>query len=250
MGVSNRRFPKGDRRLRLFSLPFGRSRRSEIPCKKAHFRKEAPSLKQISLNHLQGIERPIPMAAFIPMRRIHARANQPVANVIPRPQGRFHIRPVVRIHIHRIVRPFALGGGNQLPHDIIAVRPAGVLRADGHLPFGALHALADAAHVHRNRLRHTIRHRRRAAMPNFLIDRDVDVHAALRRQILVLQILRERLQDADRQLVIQEAALDVPAFGDAAARVKADEIAHVDAELANILRRAALYCPHPSLRSL
>ena len=75
-------------------------------------------------------------------------------------------------------------------------------------------------------------------MPDFLIHRDVDVHAALRCQILVLQILCERLQDADGQLVIQEAALDVPAFGDAAARVKADEIAYVDAELANILRRA------------
>ena len=28
---AHRRFPKGDRRLRLFPLPFGRSRRSEIP---------------------------------------------------------------------------------------------------------------------------------------------------------------------------------------------------------------------------
>ena len=32
MGVSNRRFPKGDRRLRLFSLPPPRLRRGEIPC--------------------------------------------------------------------------------------------------------------------------------------------------------------------------------------------------------------------------
>ena len=81
-------------------------------------------------------------------------------------------------------------------------------------------------------------------MPDFLIHRDVDVHAALRCQILVLQILRKRLQDADGQLVIQEAALDVPAFGDAAARVKADEIAHIDAELANILRRADILVQH------
>ena len=28
----DRKFPKGDRRLRLFALPFGRLRRGEIPC--------------------------------------------------------------------------------------------------------------------------------------------------------------------------------------------------------------------------
>ena len=31
-GCALRRFPKGDRRLRLFSLPFGRLRRGEISC--------------------------------------------------------------------------------------------------------------------------------------------------------------------------------------------------------------------------
>ena len=31
-GCAPRRFPKGDRRLRLFSLPFGRLRRGEISC--------------------------------------------------------------------------------------------------------------------------------------------------------------------------------------------------------------------------
>ena len=33
---NHRRFPKGDRRLRLFSLPFGRARRRDSPCNKKH----------------------------------------------------------------------------------------------------------------------------------------------------------------------------------------------------------------------
>ena len=122
--------------------PPRRLRRGDSPCPGKIQAWKCCLLEQIPLNNFERVQRPIPMAAFIPMRRIHASANQPMANVIPRPQGRFHIRPVVAdTHPPHSPPLRALRGGNQLPHDIIAVRPAGVLRADGHLPFGALHAL-------------------------------------------------------------------------------------------------------------
>ncbi len=49
-----------------------------------------------------------------------------------------------------------------------------------------------------------------------------------------MDVLREPEQDADAQLVIQEAALDVTAGSDPCARLKADEIADGDAEFANV----------------
>ena len=44
--VATRRFPKGDRRLRLFSLPFGRLRRGEIPATTKSSRRQPQKLRR------------------------------------------------------------------------------------------------------------------------------------------------------------------------------------------------------------
>ena len=141
----------------------------------------------------------------------------------------------MRVDVDDVVGVFLLRGSDQLAHDLVGVRPAGVLRADGHLPLGTLQAVAHAAHVDGDGLGHARRDGRRTAMADLLIDRDMDVDAAGRRQIFVAQEFGEAQQDADGQLVVQEAALDVALLRHAGARLEADEIARRDAELFDVV---------------
>ena len=73
-------------------------------------------------------------------------------------------------------------------------------------------------------------------MADLLIRCDQDIDLALWLHLLLLQILCITEQYAGTQLIIQKAALDVPAFGHDRTRIKADKITCHDAKLSDILR--------------
>ena len=54
------------------------------------------------------------MAALIAVAGIYARADQPMADVVARAQGGFHIRAIGGIHVYRVVRALTLGRIDQL----------------------------------------------------------------------------------------------------------------------------------------
>ena len=188
----------------------------------------------ILFQQLQRIHHAVLVAAFVAMGGVHARADQTVADVIAGFQRDFNIGTVVRVDIDRVIGPRGFGCGNEGLRCLIGIRAAGVLGADRYLAFGALQAFADAAHVDGDGIRDADGNSGGAAVPDFFINGDVAPGMALERRLLVVNVLREPEQDADAQLVIQEAALDVAVAGDSGARLKADEIADGDAEFANV----------------
>ena len=170
------------------------------------------------------------------MRRIHARTNEAVAEIIARAEGCLHVAAVTRIDIHGIRRAHLLRRRNQPAHHVVVIRPAAVLRADGNHALVASQSLADTAHIHRDGLCHTCRNARAAAVTDFLKRSDMHIDGALRRDTFFLQISGIAKQNADAQLVVEEAALDVAALRHAGARLEADVIARADAQLLHVVR--------------
>ena len=72
-------------------------------------------------------------------------------------------------------------------------------------------------------------------MAHFLINRHMGVYAARGGQMMILHIFGQTQQDAYRQLIVQEAALDITGGRHAGAGLKADDIAHLNAQLTRIL---------------
>ena len=120
---------------------------------------------------------------------------------------------------------------------LVAVGAAGILGADGDLPLGAVQTFAHAAHVHGDGLGDTGGNAGAAAMAHFLIDRDVGVELPLRLHACVFQVLGKAQQNAHRQLVVQEAALEVAGGGAAGAGVEAHNVANGNAQGLGLLGR-------------
>ena len=160
-----------------------------------------------------------------------------MADIHTAAQGCFHVGAVEGIHIHSIVRAGFLRCVDQLAHHLVAVRTAGVLGADGDLLFSALQTVTHAAHVHGNGLRDTCGDGSAAAVAHFFVDGDVGVDLAGGDNLVVCQIFGKAQQNTDTQLVIQETALQITAGSSLGARVKADDIAHFNTQLAGIIGR-------------
>ena len=90
------------------------------------------------------------MAALVAVAGVNTGADQTVADIVTGAQGGFHIGAVVGVNVHGIVRTASLSGGNQLAHQIVAVRTATILGADADLPLAAVQSIAHAAHIHGN----------------------------------------------------------------------------------------------------
>ena len=73
-------------------------------------------------------------------------------------------------------------------------------------------------------------------MADLFIDRHMGIDAAGGCFALVVQIFGKAEQDADGQLVVEEAALDIAALRHAGARLKADKVADGDAEGLHVVR--------------
>ena len=84
------------------------------------------------------------------------------------------------------------------------------------------------------RLGHTRGNGACAAMADLFVYGDVRVDAALRLRAGVLHVFRKAEQNADGELVVQETALYVSGFCYPRARVKAHEVADLDAERAGV----------------
>ena len=169
------------------------------------------------------------------MGGIDPRADEAVADVVACPEGGFYVGAVVGVHIHRVVRAGPSGGIDQLGDHLIAVRAAGILGADGDLPLGAVQPFAHAAHIHGNGLGDASGDAGAAAMAHFLIDRDVGVELPLRLNVVILQVFGKAQQDAHRQLVIQEPALEIAGGGAAGAGIEADDITDGNAQCLGFL---------------
>ena len=72
-------------------------------------------------------------------------------------------------------------------------------------------------------------------MAHLLVDGHVGVDLPTGGDPLVMEVFGEAQQDAHAQLIVQEAALDVPLLGDAGPGVEADDVAGVDAQLLRIV---------------
>ena len=108
-----------------------------------------------------------------------------VADVIARAERRFHVGAVVRIDIDGIVRALALDRVDELADDGVAVRAAGILRADGNFALRAGEPVAHAAHIDADGLRYTLRHRSRTAEADLFIDGHMDIDAAQQRLLFI-----------------------------------------------------------------
>ena len=160
-----------------------------------------------------------------------------MADVIARAERRFHVGAVVRIDIDGIVRALALGRVDELADDGVAVRAAGILGADGYLPFRAGKAVAHAAHVDADGFRHTLRHGGRTAEANLFIDGHMDIRAARQRLLFGMQVFCKAEQNTDGELIVEETAFDVARSRHVRARVEADDIACLNAERTRLFGR-------------
>ena len=175
--------------------------------------------EEIALERLERVEHAVHMAALIAVAGVDTGADQAMADVVARAERRFDVGAVMRINVHGVVSALAPGGVDQLADDLVAVRPAGVLGADGDLTLRAAQTVADAAHVHADGFRHACGNGGAAAVADLFIDGHMRVGMARERLFLVAQIFRKAKQNADRELVVQKAALDIAGGGDVGARL-------------------------------
>ena len=72
-------------------------------------------------------------------------------------------------------------------------------------------------------------------MAHFLIHRHMDVYFSCRSDFLIRQVFGKAQQNAHAELVVQEAALEIPGGGPPGPGVKADVISHFNAQLPGLL---------------
>lgn len=139
------------------------------------------------------------------------------------------------IDVHGIVRTHLLGGVNELAHHLVAVWTYGILGADGDLPLGAAQALAHAAHVHGNGLRHPRRNGTCAAVADFLVHRHMDVGSPGQGDVVVGKIFGKAQQNAHAELIVQKAALEITGRRAPGTGVEAHKVPHLNAQLPGVL---------------
>ena len=141
----------------------------------------------------------------------------------------------MRVHVDRVVRARRLRCVNQLSDHFVAVRSARILGADRYLSLGAGQTVAHATHIHADRFGHARWNGSGAAVPDFLVDRNVNIHAAREGDAVVGKVLCKSEQDADRQLIVEKTAFDVARRRNARAGIEANDVADLDSERAGVI---------------
>ena len=141
----------------------------------------------------------------------------------------------MRVHVDRVVRAGRLRRVNQLSDHFVAVRSARILGADRYLSLGTGQTVAHATHIHADRFGHARGNGSGAAVPDFLVDRNVNIHAAREGNAVVGKVLCKSEQDADRQLIVEKTAFDVARRRNACAGIEANDVADLDSERAGVI---------------
>ena len=113
------------------------------------------------------------MAALIAVRSVYTGADQPVAAIDTGTKPGFCVGAVVGIYINCKVN---LGGAcslDQSRNDIVMIRTAGILCADGNLGFFAGKTISDAAHINCENFCDVSRDRSGAAVTNLFKNSDM-----------------------------------------------------------------------------
>ena len=113
------------------------------------------------------------MAALIAVRSVYTGTDQPVAAIDTGTKPCFCVGAVVGIYVNRKVN---LGGArclDQSRNNIVMIRTAGILCADGNLGFFAGKAISDAAHIDCENFCDISRNRSGAAVTDFFKNGDM-----------------------------------------------------------------------------
>ena len=174
------------------------------------------------------------MAALVVVARVHARADQAVANVITGRKRGLDVRSVMRVHINRVVELQLARDVGQRRHQVVVVRPARILGADRHHALGAAQIVAHTAHVHADHLARVGRHKG-AAVADLLVHGKEQRNLARKRHLAISDGAGQAQQNRRRQLVVQKAALNVAALRHRGARIHGDDVTSLNTQFEHVV---------------
>ena len=142
----------------------------------------------------------------------------------------------MRVDVDRVVEASGFGRRREVAHDVIVVRAARVLGADRNHALGAAEVRTHAAHVDADHVA-GVRGHDAAAVTDLLVNREQQGNLAAERDLAGGDGAGEADEDRGRELVIQEATLDVAALRDRGARVHGDDVTCLNAQSQDLVLR-------------
>ena len=140
----------------------------------------------------------------------------------------------MRVHVDGIIELKLARDIGQRGHQIVVVGATRILGANRHHALGAAQVVAHAAHVNADHLARVGRHES-TAVADLLVHSKEQRHLARKRHLAISNSAGQTQQNRRRQLVIQEAALDVAALRHRGTRIHSDDVAGLNAQLKHIV---------------
>lgn len=136
----------------------------------------------VGANQLKGVAHAVHVAALVVVARVHAGADQAMANVVAGRERGLDVGAIVRVHIDGVIElKLARDIGNR-GYQVVVVRTARILGANRNHALGAAQVVTHAAHVHADHLARVGRHEG-AAVSDLLVHGKEQRHLARKRHL-------------------------------------------------------------------
>ena len=180
------------------------------------------------------------MGALHTMRSMNARTDQCTFDIVTAVQGCTDIRAVSWVNIDCVFQTVFFCQLDELAGHQVIVWTTGVFCTDGYIILGAGQIQTNAAHVNGNHFA-DIGWNIGCAVTNLFKDRDKEFGFVLWFQTFILHHLQNGQQTSNAALVVDETGFEEATFGDNCLWIIADVVAHLDAQIENVLFAVNLF---------
>jgi len=168
------------------------------------------------------------MGALIPVGRIATKRQQGAPNIMPGSDGRMGIAEVITEHVTAHRQFIIAGQAQQVPRQVIVIRPARILHCHAHRVLAGVLARRYWGNINPDKLAHIPRQCGGRATARFFGDGEQRMTVDQRLLATVHNGLQCGKQCCHPGLVVQMPRADMAAFGEFRQRIKCHVVADID----------------------